>query len=83
MSVQHARGSVGLDAWPGLRHAVNGTGATEQTFAYITEDGDSYFRQLAAMNDGWVGDTVWGTLRNVERPVPKAQIWRNGSGPGF
>lgn len=83
MSVQRAQGSVGLDAWPGLRHAVNGTGATDQTFAYVTGEGESYFRQLAAADDGWINDDVWGTLRDVERPVPNEQIWRNGSGPGF
>ncbi|KAF7340114.1 Peptide-n4-(N-acetyl-beta-glucosaminyl)asparagine amidase a [Mycena venus] len=32
-SIQHARGQIGMDNWPGLRHAINGTGATDQTFA--------------------------------------------------
>ncbi|KAJ7139541.1 peptide N-acetyl-beta-D-glucosaminyl asparaginase amidase A-domain-containing protein [Mycena epipterygia] len=64
-SVQHARGSIGMDNWPGLRHAVNGTGATDQTFAYVDGRGESYFRDVAAKNDGWVKDSVWGSLRDA------------------
>jgi hypothetical protein len=44
--------------------------------------GESYFRKISAVNDGWTADTVWGSLKDVEGPVPKAQIWPNG-GPGF
>ncbi|KAL0564697.1 hypothetical protein V5O48_017346, partial [Marasmius crinis-equi] len=57
-SVQHAQGWVGMDDWPGLRHAINGSGATEQTFAYHYlggsggEEEETYFRDLATKNDG-------------------------------
>ncbi|KAJ7642299.1 peptide N-acetyl-beta-D-glucosaminyl asparaginase amidase A-domain-containing protein [Mycena rosella] len=67
-SVQHARGSIGMDNWPGLRHAINGTGATDQTFAYVDGRGETYFRDIAAKNDGWVRDTVWGSLRDANPP---------------
>ncbi|KAK7064714.1 peptide N-acetyl-beta-D-glucosaminyl asparaginase amidase A-domain-containing protein [Favolaschia claudopus] len=82
-SVQHARGEIGMDNWPGLRHAINGTGATDQTFAYVDGRGESYFRDVAAKNDGWVRDRVWGTLRDANPPVPKEQIFGPGGGPGF
>ncbi|KAJ6573981.1 peptide N-acetyl-beta-D-glucosaminyl asparaginase amidase A-domain-containing protein, partial [Mycena vulgaris] len=80
-SVQHARGSIGMDNWPGLRHAINGTGATDQTFAYVDGRGETYFRDIAAKNDGWVKDTVWGSLREANPPVQ--QISGSGGGPGF
>ncbi|KAJ7356751.1 peptide N-acetyl-beta-D-glucosaminyl asparaginase amidase A-domain-containing protein [Mycena albidolilacea] len=82
-SIQHARGQIGMDDWPGLRHAINGTGATEQTFAYVDGRGESYFRDVAAKNDGWVRDAVWGTLRDANPPVPRNQIFGPGGGPGF
>jgi hypothetical protein len=72
-----------MDDWPGLRHAINGTGATEQTFAYVDGRGESYFRDVAARNDGWVRDAVWGTLRDANPPVPRNQIFGPGGGPGF
>ncbi|KAJ7171872.1 peptide N-acetyl-beta-D-glucosaminyl asparaginase amidase A-domain-containing protein [Mycena crocata] len=82
-SVQHARGAIGMDNWPGLRHAINGTGATDQTFAYVDARGETYFRDIAAKNDGWVRDRVWGTLRDANPPVPPNQIFGAGGGPGF
>ncbi|KAJ7922958.1 peptide N-acetyl-beta-D-glucosaminyl asparaginase amidase A-domain-containing protein [Mycena leptocephala] len=82
-SIQHARGAIGMDNWPGLRHAINGTGATDQTFAYVDGRGETYFRDVAAKNDGWVRDTVWGTLRDANPPVPRNQIFGPGGGPGF
>ncbi|KAJ6569612.1 peptide N-acetyl-beta-D-glucosaminyl asparaginase amidase A-domain-containing protein [Mycena capillaripes] len=82
-SIQHARGSIGMDNWPGLRHAINGTGATDQTFAYVDGRGETYFRDVAAKNDGWVRDTVWGSLRDANPPVPANQIFGPGGGPGF
>lgn len=71
-----------MDDAPGLRHAINGTGATDQQFAFSSASGESYFRDIAAMNDGWVRDTVWGTLKKLEPPVPKGQIFKGG-GHGF
>ncbi|THU89445.1 hypothetical protein K435DRAFT_761136, partial [Dendrothele bispora CBS 962.96] len=82
-SVQHAKGFIGMDDWPGLRHAINGTGATEQTFGYIDERGATYFRDVATKNDGWVKDNVWGTLRDANPPVPANQIFGDRGGPGF
>lgn len=72
-----------MDNWPGLRHAINGTGATEQSFSYADGRGQTYFRDIAAKNDGWVRDTVWGTLRDANPPVPSDQIFGPGGGPGF
>ncbi|KAJ7456451.1 peptide N-acetyl-beta-D-glucosaminyl asparaginase amidase A-domain-containing protein [Mycena latifolia] len=82
-SVQHARGAIGMDNWPGLRHAINGTGATDQKFAYVDGRGETYFRDIAAKNDGWVRDTVWGSLCDANPPVPPHQIFGPGGGPGF
>ncbi|KAK0506502.1 peptide N-acetyl-beta-D-glucosaminyl asparaginase amidase A-domain-containing protein [Armillaria luteobubalina] len=82
-SVQHAKGWIGMDDWPGLRHAINGTGETEQTFAYVDGRGATYFRDIAAKNDGWVHDRVGGTLRDANRPVPDNQIYGPVGGPGF
>ncbi|PBK70321.1 hypothetical protein ARMSODRAFT_911824 [Armillaria solidipes] len=82
-SVQHAKGWIGMDDWPGLRHAINGTGETEQTFAYVDGRGATYFREIAAKNDGWVHDRVGGTLRDANRPVPDNQIYGPAGGPGF
>ncbi|KAI0374289.1 hypothetical protein BV20DRAFT_961408 [Pilatotrama ljubarskyi] len=82
LSIQHAQGWVGMDDAPGLRHAINGTGATDQDFAFTTDSGESYFRRIAAKNDAWLRDEVWGTLRDAEPPVPKEQIFPGG-GPGF
>ncbi|KAI0639283.1 peptide N-acetyl-beta-D-glucosaminyl asparaginase amidase A-domain-containing protein [Trametes polyzona] len=82
LSIQHARGWVGMDDAPGLRHAINGTGATDQQFAFTTDGGETYFRRIAAKNDAWVKDEVWGTLRDEEPPVPREQVFPGG-GPGF
>ncbi|KAG7090698.1 hypothetical protein E1B28_009792 [Marasmius oreades] len=82
-SIQHAQGWVNMDDWPGLRHAINGSGATEQTFAYADDRGETYFRDVATKNDGWVKDDVWGTLRDGNPPVPPNQIFGPGGGPGF
>ncbi|KAF9456805.1 peptide N-acetyl-beta-D-glucosaminyl asparaginase amidase A-domain-containing protein [Collybia nuda] len=82
-SDQHAKGHIGMDNWPGLRHAINGTGTTNQTFAYMDGRGETYFRDLAAKNDGWVRDKVWGTLRDRNPPVSDDQIFGPGGGPGF
>ncbi|KAJ7071566.1 peptide N-acetyl-beta-D-glucosaminyl asparaginase amidase A-domain-containing protein [Mycena amicta] len=73
-SIQTARGHVWMDNWPGLRHAVNATGATQQTFAYVDARGETYFRDLAAEDDGWVRDSVWGTLRDANPPLPPSQF---------
>ncbi|KAG6840849.1 hypothetical protein C0991_003719 [Blastosporella zonata] len=82
-SVQHAQGQIGMDNWPGLRHAINGTGDTNQLFAYVDGRGETYFRDIVAKNDGWVSDDVWGTLRDTNPPVPRQQIFGPGGGPGF
>ncbi|KAH9857894.1 peptide N-acetyl-beta-D-glucosaminyl asparaginase amidase A-domain-containing protein [Lenzites betulinus] len=83
LSIQHAQGSVGMDDAPGLRHAINGTGATDQQFAFTTDSGETYFRSIAAKNDAWLRDEVWGTLRDAEPPVPKQQIFPGvGRGSG-
>ena len=82
VSSQRAQGTVGMDDWPGLRHAINGTGETEQQFAFTTSTGETYYRNVAAKNDAWVRDVVWGSLRDAEPPVPKEQIFPGG-GPGF
>lgn len=82
-SVQHAVGEIGMDDWPGLRHAINGTGATEQTFAYRDARGETYFRDAATRNDGWVRDAVWGTLAGANPAVPPEQIYSAEGGPGF
>ena len=71
-----------MDDWPGLRHAINGTGATDQQFAFTASSGETYFRSLAAQDDAWVRDAVWGSLRDAEPPVPKEQLFPGG-GPGF
>ena len=71
-----------MDDAPGLRHAINGTGATDQQFAFKSSTGETYFRDIAAKNDGWVRDSVWGTLKELEPPVPKSQIFEGG-GHGF
>ena len=73
---------VGLDDWPGLRHAINGTGATDQQFAFLSSTGATYYRSIAAKNDAWTRDSVWGSLRDEAPPVPKEQI-KPGGGPGF
>lgn len=72
-----------MDNWPGLRHAINGAGSTNQTFAYVDGRGETYFRDIAAKNDGWVRDSVRGTLRSSNPPVPRNQIFGPGGGPGF
>lgn len=82
-SVQHANGWIGMDDWPGLRHAINGTGETTQTFAYTDSRGATYFRDAATKNDGWVHDIVWGSLRESNPPVPDNQIYGPEGGPGF
>ncbi|KAF9263063.1 hypothetical protein L218DRAFT_973246 [Marasmius fiardii PR-910] len=82
-SVQQAQGWVNMDDWPGLRHAISGSGATEQTFAYVDGRGETYFRDVATKNDGWVKDDVWGTLGEENPPVPPNQIFGPGGGPGF
>ncbi|KAL1704438.1 peptide N-acetyl-beta-D-glucosaminyl asparaginase amidase A-domain-containing protein [Schizophyllum commune] len=82
-SIQRAVGEIGMDDWPGLRHAINGTGATEQTFAYQGARGQTYFRDAATKNDGWVRDAVWGTLADANPAVPREQIYGPEGGPGF
>lgn len=82
-SVQHATGEVGLDNSPMLRHAINGSGNTIQNFAYVDGRGQTYFREIAAKNDGWIADNVWGTLRDANPPVPSNQIVGPAGGPGF
>lgn len=82
-SVQHAKGSVEMDDWPGLRHAIRGHGETDQKFAYVDARGHTYSRDIAAKNDGWVHDTVWGSLREGNPPVPRSQLYGPVGGPGF
>ncbi|KXN87539.1 Peptide-N4-(N-acetyl-beta-glucosaminyl)asparagine amidase A [Leucoagaricus sp. SymC.cos] len=82
-SQQYARGSVEMDNWPGLRHAIMGKGQTAQQFAYIDTRGETYFRDIAAKNDGWIRDEVWGSLRKVNPPVPRSQLYGPDGGPGF
>lgn len=72
-----------MDDWPGLRHAINGTGETTQEFAYIDGRGATYFRDAGTKNDGWTHDLVWGTLRDANPPVPDEQIFGPEGGPGF
>lgn len=72
-----------MDNWPGLRHAINGTGNTVQTFGYADGSGETYFRDLAAKNDGWVKDSVWGSLKEGNPAVPSNQIFGPIGGPGF
>lgn len=72
-----------MDNWPGLRHAINGTGTTSQVFAYVDGRGETYFRDIAAKNDGWVSDKVWGSLRDANPPLPRTQISGPSGGPGF
>ncbi|KAJ7596801.1 peptide N-acetyl-beta-D-glucosaminyl asparaginase amidase A-domain-containing protein [Mycena floridula] len=81
-SVQQAKGFIGMDDWPGLRHAINGTGATEQKFAYVAGDA-TYFRDIAAKNDGFVHDYVWGNYLDGNPPVSSSQIFGPAGGPGF
>jgi hypothetical protein len=84
LSVQHAQGDVGMDNWPGLRHAINGTGSTDQVYGYLdNQTGDTYFRDLATKNDGWARDKVWGTLKDGNPQLPPEQIWGLKGGPGF
>ncbi|KAF8597265.1 hypothetical protein BDV93DRAFT_527564 [Ceratobasidium sp. AG-I] len=75
-----AEGGVGMDDALGLRHAINGTGETTQTFAYGDIAGETYLRKSHAKNDGWVQDTVWGTLASGNPPVKDTTP---GGGPGF
>ncbi|KAI4517351.1 uncharacterized protein SCHCODRAFT_02489244 [Schizophyllum commune H4-8] len=82
-SIQRAVGEIGMDDWPGLRHAINGTGATEQTLAYQDARGQTYFRDAATKNDGWVRDAVWGTLAGANPAVPREQIYGPEGGRGF
>lgn len=82
-SVQQAKGSVEMDNWPGLRHAIRGEGATIQQFAYIDGQGQTYFRDIGTKNDGWVRDRVWGSLRDGNPPVPQSQLYGPEGGPGF
>lgn len=82
-SIQHARGNVEMDDWPGLRHAIRGKGQTDQKFAYVDGRGQTYFRDLATKNDGWIHDTVWGSLREGNLPVPRSQLYGPDGGPGF
>ncbi|TFK40918.1 peptide N-acetyl-beta-D-glucosaminyl asparaginase amidase A-domain-containing protein [Crucibulum laeve] len=83
LSNQHAKGEIEMDDWPGLRHAIRGTGSTNQTFAFIDGRGETYFRDISAKNDGWVKDHVWGTLREQNSPVPNEQLFGPNGGPGF
>jgi len=82
-SVQHARGSVEMDNWPGLQHAIRGKGETDQTFGYTDGHGQTYFRDVATKNDGWIRDRVWGSLRDGNPPVPRSQLYSPDGGPGF
>lgn len=72
-----------MDDWPGLRHAINGTGATDTTFAFADARAGTYFRTLAAKNDGWVRDAVWGSLAARAPALPKSQISGPKGGAGF
>lgn len=72
-----------MDDWPGLRHAINGTGETTQLFACIDDHKETYFRDVATKNDGWIRDNVWGTLKDENPPVPDEQIYGPDGGPGF
>ncbi|KAH8834855.1 peptide N-acetyl-beta-D-glucosaminyl asparaginase amidase A-domain-containing protein [Flagelloscypha sp. PMI_526] len=79
---EHSKGEIGMDAWPGLRHAINGTGSNEQTFAYVDGSAGTYFRDIATKNDAYTKDRVWGSLKGANPPVPDNQIMPEG-GPGF
>ena len=57
-----------------MSHVSNGTGSTNQSFSYLDGRGETYFRETVALYDQWVADTVWGTLRNGNPPVPSDQI---------
>ncbi len=72
-----------MDDWPGLRHAIRGQGATDQQFAYVDGRGETYFRQTATKNDGWIHDVAWGSLRENNPPVPRSQLYGPEGGPGF
>ncbi|EJD43826.1 hypothetical protein AURDEDRAFT_167205 [Auricularia subglabra TFB-10046 SS5] len=82
-SVQHAQGWINMDDWPGLRHAINGTGATDMTFAFTDAHAQTYFRSTAAKNDGWVRDAVWGSLASRLPALPRWQISGPNGGAGF
>ncbi|KAH7094206.1 peptide N-acetyl-beta-D-glucosaminyl asparaginase amidase A-domain-containing protein [Auriculariales sp. MPI-PUGE-AT-0066] len=82
-SSQQAEGWINMDDWPGLRHAINGTGKTSMTFAYADARLGTYYRAIAAKNDGWVRDTVWGTLASRLPALPKWQISGPDGGNGF
>ncbi|KAI0757122.1 peptide N-acetyl-beta-D-glucosaminyl asparaginase amidase A-domain-containing protein [Daedaleopsis nitida] len=68
---QRAQGTVGMDDWPGLRHAINGTGATEQQFTFTTSTRQTYFRDIAAKNDAWVRDSRMGHA--AQRGAPSTE----------
>lgn len=72
-----------MDDWPGLRHAVNGTGSTSMSFAYTDARLGTYYRDIAAKNDGWVHDKVWGTLAQRLPALPQWQISGPDGGHGF
>ena len=46
-----AEGEVGMDDAPGLRHAINGTGETSQTFAYGDIAGEVSKHAIMSMGD--------------------------------
>ncbi|KAG9118593.1 hypothetical protein FRC07_006821, partial [Ceratobasidium sp. 392] len=75
-----AQGWVGMDDAPGLRHAINGTGETIQSFGYADVGGETYLRKSHAKNDGWVEDVVWGSLASRNPPVKETSP---GGGGGF
>ncbi|KAG9095272.1 hypothetical protein FRC06_009968 [Ceratobasidium sp. 370] len=75
-----AQGWVGMDDAPGLRHAINGTGETVQSFGYGDVGGETYLRKSHAKNDGWVEDVVWGSLASMNPPVNDTSP---GGGAGF
>ncbi|KAG8739451.1 hypothetical protein FRC10_005624 [Ceratobasidium sp. 414] len=75
-----AQGWVGMDDAPGLRHAINGTGETVQSFGYGDIGGETYLRKSHVKNDGWVEDVVWGSLASMNPPVKDTSP---GGGTGF
>ncbi|QRV90499.1 peptide-N(4)-(N-acetyl-beta-glucosaminyl)asparagine amidase A [Ceratobasidium sp. AG-Ba] len=77
-----SQGWVGMDDAPGLRHAINGTGETIQSFAYGDVQKETYYRKSHAKNDWWVEDVVWGSLASRNPSVPKKDILPGG-GTGF
>lgn len=78
-SVQRAQGQIGMDDAANLRHAINGTGETSQAFGFVGQ-GETYYRQIKAKNDGWVSDNVWGSLKQRNPPV---KVDGPLGGPGF